>query len=126
MKFRYIVLMGMVTLSLVFALLLPGVFSQLRNTPEINYYKGHADLAYSVYSGCKDHPANIDDCYAAYSAAIYLASSGDCTPAGKEVKRRFKILVENISEKNVTEEIISDCQVKDEEHFFKKMMKKFS
>lgn len=126
MKFRYIVLMGVVTVSLVFALILPRVFSQLRNTPEINYYKDHADLAYSVYSDCKYHPANVDDCYAAYSAAVYLASSGDCTPAGKEVKRRFKVLVENIGEENVNEEITSDCQVKDEEPFFKKMMKKFS
>lgn len=126
MKFRYIALSGVVTLSLIFVILLPGVFSQLRNAPEINHYKSHPDLAYRVFSGCKYHPTNVDDCYAAYSAAVDLADSGDCSPAGKEIKRRFKILVESISEKNVTEEIISDCQVKKEEPFFKSLLRKIS
>lgn len=126
MKFRYIILSGVVTLSLVFVILLPGIFSQLRNAPEINYYKSHPDLTYRVFSGCKYHPVNVDDCYAAYSAAVDLADSGDCSPAGKKVKRRFKILVENSSEKNVTEEIISDCQAREEEPLFERLVKKMS
>jgi len=126
MKFKYIVLSGVVTLSLVFVILLPGIFSQLRNTPEINHYKSHPDLTYRVFSSCKYHPENVDDCYAAYSAAIDLADSGDCSPAGKEVKRRFKILVENSSEKHVNEEIISECQARKDEPLFKRLVKKIS
>ncbi len=124
MKFRYIVLTGIVALAMASAMLLPGIFSQLKNKPEINYYKSHPDLAYTVFSGCKLHTDNVDDCYAAYSAAIDLADSADCSPAGKEIKRRFKRLVEHSKEEYITEEIISDCEISRKQSFFEKWAEK--
>jgi len=124
MKFRYIVLTGFVTLSIASVMLLPGIFSQLKNTPGINYYKSHPDVAYTVFSGCKSHPDNIDECYAAYSAAVYLADSGDCSPAGKEIKRRFKRLVEHSKEEYITEEITSECEINRKQSFFEKWTEK--
>ncbi|MBD8129266.1 hypothetical protein IFU23_24370 [Pantoea agglomerans] len=119
MKFRYIALTGFIILAIASVILLPGVFSQLKNTPEINYYKNHPDVDYIVFSGCKSHPENLDECYAAYSAAVYLASSSDCSPAGIEIKRRFKRLVESSKEEYITEEIISDCRMKNPSFFEK-------
>lgn len=124
MKFRYIVLTGIVTLTIASVMLLPDIFSQLKNTPEINYYKSQPDLAYTVFSGCKPHPDNVDNCYAAYSAAVYLADSEDCSPAGKEIKRRFKRLVEHSKEEYITEEINSDCEINRKQSLFEKWVEK--
>lgn len=124
MKFRYIVLMGMVTLTVASVMLLPSIFSQLKNTPQINYYKSHPDLAYTVFSGCKAYPDNVDDCYAAYNAAVYLAASGDCSPSGKEIKRRFKRLVEHSKDEYITAEITADCETKRKQSFWGKWAEK--
>ncbi|MBS1204750.1 MAG: hypothetical protein H6R25_1649 [Proteobacteria bacterium] len=123
MKFKYTVLTGTVTLAVASVMLLPGIFSQLKNTPEINYYKNHPDSAYSVFSGCKSHPDNVDECYAAYSAAVYLADSVDCSPSGIEIKHRFKQLVEHSREDDINKEIISDCKMNKKQSFFEKLMK---
>lgn len=118
MKFRYIVLTGIVTLAIASVMLLPGIFSQLKNTPEINYYKSHPDLAYTVFSSCRSHPDNVDDCYAAYTAAVYLADSGDCSSSGKEIKRRFRQLVEHSKDEYITAEITADCEINRKKSFF--------
>jgi len=104
--------------------LLPGIFSQLKNTPEINYYKSHPDLAYTVFSSCRSHPDNVDDCYAAYTAAVYLADSGDCSSSGKEIKRRFKQLVEHSKDEYITAEITADCEMNRKQSFFEKWAEK--
>lgn len=119
-KFRYIVLAGIVMLIMLSVMLLPGIFARLKNTPEINFYKSNPDLTYSVFSRCKSHPDNVDNCYTAYNAAVSLADSGDCSPAGKEIKRRFKRLVEHSKEEYITREISSDCEVNRKQSFFEK------
>ena len=80
MKFRYIALIGLIMLTVASVILLPGIFSQLRNTPEISNCKDHPDLAYTVFNGCKSNSVNVDERYVAYSAAMYLADSADCSP----------------------------------------------
>ncbi|HCI6133292.1 TPA: hypothetical protein NPP80_005123 [Klebsiella variicola subsp. variicola] len=122
MRFRYISLTGMITLVVASVILLPGIFSQLRNTPEINYYKSHPDLTYTVFNGCKSDPVNVDECYAAYNAAVYLADSADCSPDGKEIKRRFKRLVEQSKEEYITEEINADCKAKKKKSLFARLI----
>jgi len=122
MRFRYIALAGIIMLTGVSFKLLPGIFSQLRNTPEIIYYKDHPDLTYTVFNGCKSAPANVDECYAAYNAAVYLADSADCSTEGREIKRKFKRLVEHSKEENITEEINADCNANKNKSFFAKLM----
>ncbi|WP_447783685.1 hypothetical protein [Enterobacter asburiae] len=122
MRFRYIALTGLIMLPVASAILLPGIFLQLRNTPEISNYKDHPDLAYTVFNGCKSDPVDVDECYAAYNAAVYLADSADCSTEGKEIKRRFKRLVEHSKEEDITEEINADCKANKDKSFFVKLM----
>lgn len=110
MKFRYSVVTGVVLLAVASVVMLSDIISGLKNSPRIVFYHNDPDRAYSVFSVCKDHPEPIDDCYAAYSAAVALADSEDCTATGIETKRRFKRLVEHAKEETITEEINSDCQ----------------
>ncbi|MCV3774233.1 hypothetical protein [Enterobacter sp. RD4-1-1] len=124
MKFRYVVLTGIVTLAIASVMLLPVIFSQLKNTPEINFYKNHPDLDYTVFSNCRSHPNNVDDCYAAYNAAVFLADSADCSHAGIDIKRRFKRLVEHSKEEYITAEIISDCELNKKHSFFEELIGK--
>lgn len=122
MRFRYLALAGIIMLAVISVILLPGIFSQLRNTPEIRYYKDHPDLAYTVFNDCKSDPNNLDECYAAYNAAVYLADSADCSHEGKEIKRRFKRLVEHSKEEQITEEINADCKTNKNKSFLDKLM----
>jgi len=122
MRFKYLALAGIIMLAVASVILLPGIFSQLRNTPEIRYYKSHPDLAYTVFNGCKSDPVNLDKCYAAYNAGVYLADSADCSPEGKEIKRRFKRLVEHSKEEHITEEINSECKTNKNKSFLAKLM----
>ena len=122
MRFRYLALTGIIMLTVASVILLPGIFSQLRNTPEISNYKDHPDLAYTVFNGCKSDPVNVDECYAAYNASVYLADSAGCSPEGKEIKRRFKRLVEQSKEENITEEINADCNTNKNKSFLAKLM----
>lgn len=122
MRFRYAALIGLIMLTVASVILLPGIFLQLRNTPEISNYKNHPDLAYVVFNGCKSDPVDVDECYAAYSAAVYLADSADCSPEGKEIKQRFKQLVEHSKEGDITEEINADCKANKNKSFFAKLM----
>lgn len=124
MKFKYIVMAGTVALAVISAILLPGIFSQLKNTPEINYYKSDPDLTYTVFSGCMFHPDNVDDCYAAYSAAVELADSRDCSASGKKIKRRFKRLVEHSKDESITAEIAADCEMNTKQSFIEKWAEK--
>lgn len=120
MRFRYLALAGCSALAVASALLLPGIFSQLNNTPDINYFKSHPDQTYTVFSRCRSQPDNVDECYSAYSAAVYLADSGDCSLADKATKRRFKRLVEHAKESTITDEINADCQGNRKPSFFGK------
>ncbi|MHA0959764.1 hypothetical protein [Enterobacter cancerogenus] len=122
MKFRYLALTGIIMLTGASAILLPGIFSRLNDTPEISYYKDHPDLTYSVFSGCKSDPVNIDECYAAYNAAVFLADSADCSAQGKEIKRRFKRLVEHAKAEIITNEINADCHTNKTKSFFAQLM----
>jgi|AGFT01.1.fsa_nt_gi hypothetical protein len=122
MRFRYIALAGIIMLTGVSFKLLSGIFSQLRKTPEIRFYKDHPDLTYTVFNGCKSAPVNVDECYAAYNAAVYLADSADCSTEGREIKREFKRLVEHSKEENITEEINADCNANKNKSFFAKLM----
>ncbi|MGK3143589.1 hypothetical protein [Pantoea sp. C2G6] len=122
MRFRYIALTGMIMLAIASAVLLPGIFAQLKNSPDAAYYKNHPDLAYNVFSGCKSHPDNVGNCYAAYNAAVDLADSDDCSPAGRVIKHRFKRLVEHAKEEYINEEIISDCETNSKPSLFEKIM----
>ena len=120
MKFRFIIFTGVMLLAVVSVMVLSDIISGLKNSPEIVFYKSHPERAYAVFTVCKNHPDPIDDCYAAYSAAVSLADSEDCSVTGKETKRRFKRLVEHAKEETITEEIDSDCNSVKEPSFFEK------
>lgn len=109
MRFRYAALTGLLLLALLSALFLPAIFSHLSTAPEVDYYRRHPDLTYSLFSNCKRYVDDAGRCYAAYTAAVSLADSADCSPQGRETKFRFKRLVEHASKSSLAEEIASDC-----------------
>lgn len=109
MRFWIIVLASFSMLILSSVLLLPRIFTHLKNSPEINYYINHPDSSYAIFSRCKLHVDDGDICYNAYSAAVSLADSKDCSVRGIATKRRFKKLVGYGSEKKINETIISEC-----------------
>lgn len=74
-------------------MLLHYMFSQLKITSEINYYKSHPDLAYTVFSDFKFRADSVDKFHAAYNAVVSLANSGGCFPPDNEINHIFKQLV---------------------------------
>ncbi|MFU2318891.1 hypothetical protein [Rahnella sp. PCH160] len=109
MKFKKLVIISFTIVILFFIVFIPSIFSHLKNTPQINYYINHPDLTYKTFSQCKLRVDDVNECYSAYSAAVSLADSDDCSLTGIASKRRFKKLVEDSKEKVIDDEIVNDC-----------------
>lgn len=112
-KFRYIFLTGLAICSLAFVILLRGSFFQYKNATDVSYYLEHPDVTYTVFSGCQTRVEKVDKCYAAYTAAVSMAESTDCSPSGIALKYRFKKLVGHSPDKEeyLNEEIALDCHL---------------
>jgi len=89
-------------------LLLPGL-SKLKHNPEIDSLASNPDLAFQVFSQCKTDVADEKRCYDAYSAAVNLANSTDCSSEGIRQQFKFKMLVENNVVRTVNDEIKKVC-----------------
>ncbi|WP_148874422.1 hypothetical protein [Serratia marcescens] len=90
---------------------LTKVMQQIENDPEVNFYISNPELTYQIFSNCKKNATNVDKCYSAYSAAVRMAESEDCSRHGVKLKRRFKLLVEHSKPEEIEKEIIKECNV---------------
>ena len=69
----------------------------------------HPNDTFDYFSKCKKRVSDADRCYSAYSAAVKIADSKNCTSPGVELKRKFKRLVEHGTELDIDEEINKEC-----------------
>lgn len=109
MSFRIVVITSVVLVTTSSIFILPKVISGLRNNPEIKDMIKHPDGTFDYFSECKKQVSDADRCYNAYSAAVQIADSRDCTPSGIELKRKFKRLVEHGTNQGIDEEINKEC-----------------
>lgn len=92
-------------------LVMPGVLKTVRSNPEMERMIKAPDATFSLFSACKKQVTDAEQCYNAYSAAVYLANLDDCSPAGIELKRKFKGLVEHAKARDIENEINKQCRL---------------
>ncbi|MCC4108685.1 hypothetical protein [Serratia ureilytica] len=88
---------------------LTKTIQQIGNDPEVGYYISNPELTYQIFSDCKKNATHVDKCYSAYSAAVRMAESEDCSHHGVKLKRRFKLLVEHSKPEGIEKEIVREC-----------------
>lgn len=103
----FISLLLTLTLLLGF-MVLPGL-SNLKHNTEIDYLNVHPDETFEIFSQCKIKVSDVNRCYNAYSAAVNLADSTDCSSEGIREQFKFKMLVESNSGRTVNDEIKKVC-----------------
>ncbi|HCM6188576.1 TPA: hypothetical protein N3Z43_005291 [Klebsiella pneumoniae] len=88
---------------------LPGELRKITNSDEIMEMVAHPDDTFNVFNQCKNLVADVDRCYAAYSAAVQIADAKNCSPSSLALKRKFKRLVEHSTNGAIEDEIRKDC-----------------
>lgn len=112
MKFKWVVLIGLVMLGGIFSLYLPRILVAIKHDPDIISYTNSPDVTYGVFNRCKQQVDDVNKCYAAYSAVVIIAESTDCSSESVRLKRQFKLLLDPHEEDKVEREIINDCHGK--------------
>lgn len=111
MPYRFMILIFIgITFSLIYSFL-PQELMNIKRNPDIEYFKSRQDYTFNFFSKCKKQVSNVAHCYNAYSAAVQLAESKNCTPSGIRVKRRFKQLVEHTTDDAIEDEIKRECAI---------------
>ncbi|NBF04683.1 hypothetical protein GV819_20585 [Pseudomonas sp. Fl5BN2] len=111
MPFKLLTISAMSLLVIVNFLVLPQVLNGLRSNPQFQTYVTDPDLTFQLFSQCKKQVVDAEACYQAYSAAVALANSEDCSVAGIALQRRFKHLVEHSTPAAIENEIAKKCPV---------------
>lgn len=75
-------ILTLTTLTLLASFLLLPNLSKLTHNPEIDYLTRKPDLAFRIFSQFKTSVSDVNRCYNAYSAAVNLANSTDCSSQG--------------------------------------------
>ncbi|MEF3092337.1 hypothetical protein CD006_01300 [Enterobacter sp. 10-1] len=112
MTFKLTVAIGVVLVAVATALFFPKIFRELQTNSELEKMLQQPDNTYLLFSQCKKDVSDVDRCYNAYSAAVQLADSKNCTPSGIELKRKFKRLVEHSKDRDIENEINKECRLK--------------
>lgn len=108
MTYKSFILLLMALTLLSGFLVVPGL-SRLKHNSEIDYLTGHPDTAFRIFSQCKTEVSDVNRCYNAYSTAVNLANTTDCSAAGIDQQFRFKTLIESSSARTVADEIKIVC-----------------
>ncbi|MDF3188003.1 hypothetical protein [Pseudomonas paracarnis] len=109
MRFKLLMLAAAMLVALAYYFTLPSILHDLRSNPEIQMYLANPDLTFDVFSQCKKRVENADACYQAYSAAVQLSTTKNCSVEGIALTRRFKLLVGHSSAEVIESEISRDC-----------------
>ncbi|HEI8867678.1 TPA: hypothetical protein SLG40_003215 [Serratia odorifera] len=109
MNFRMVVIVLLAILFVESCFYFPRILARDSKNPVILRYIKEPESVYKVFSECKKNVVEVDRCYMAYSAAVLIADSKDCSKYGIKVKRRFKLLLENNKLNNIDEEIAREC-----------------
>jgi hypothetical protein len=88
---------------------LPGELQEIKGTNEIMTLVNHPDDTFNIFSQCKKMVNDVDRCYSAYSAAVQIANSTNCSPSSLALKRKFKKLVEHSTNDVIEDEIRKEC-----------------
>ena len=87
----------------------PAVLAHIHNNGEIREMVKHSDTVFHDFRHCRREVEDASYCYNAYSAALQIAESKDCTSQGIMMKRKFKNLVEHNVSSVIEEEINAEC-----------------
>lgn len=109
MRFRVTVLLLAAATLLAGVKFLPAVLAHIHHNGEIRELVKHPDTVFHDFSRCRREVEDASHCYNAYSAALQIAESKDCTPQGIMMKRKFKNLVEHNISSVIAEEINAEC-----------------
>lgn len=108
MTYKAIISILLASTLLLGFVLLPNL-SKLKSNADIDFMIRHPDVAFEIFSQCKNHVSDVNRCYNAYSAAVNLANSIDCSSEGIGLQFRFKLLIEGNSARIVNDEIARVC-----------------
>lgn len=109
MSFRNVVIIAVVLVTILSMTIFPKVIRGIRDNPEVREMIKYPDETFDYFSECKKKVSDTDHCYKAYSAAVQITDSKDCTPSGVELKRKFKRLAEHGTDQDIDEEINKEC-----------------
>lgn len=109
MRFKFLTFSAIFVLVLANFLMLPQILHNLRSSPQIQKYVANPDVTFQLFSQCKILIADASACYQAYSAAIEIANSKECSAGGIAMKRKFKQLIEHGTAEAIEIEILREC-----------------
>ncbi|MGG5840119.1 hypothetical protein [Huaxiibacter chinensis] len=109
MLFKVSVFFALIVTVVAGVTLLPGFLNTITNNDQIKTMVRQPDETFRYFSLCKHDVQDVDRCYNAYSAAVEIAESKDCSPEGIALKRKFKGLVEHGSASVIDGEIKKEC-----------------
>lgn len=109
MNFKTMVVVGLLACVGISYVYLPRLMDNIKHDPQALWYVQQPELTWNYFSQCKQHVDDAGKCYLAYSAAVTLAESSDCSGEGINVKRRFKTLTENVKPEQIDKEIVQEC-----------------
>lgn len=109
MRFNWAVIFMVAATILVGMRFFPKVLAHIHHNDEIRKLVKHPDAVFYDFSRCKREGDEVSHCYNAYSAALQIADSKDCSPQGILMKRKFKNLVEHSVSSVIEEEINTEC-----------------
>lgn len=109
MSFRIVVIIALILVTISSIIIFPKIIRGIRDNPEVREMIKHPDETFDYFSECKKRVSDTDHCYKAYSAAVQIADSKDCTPSGVALKHKFKRLVEHGTDQDIDEEINKEC-----------------
>ena len=112
MTFKLMTMIGAVLVATAIVLFFPKIVRESQTNTAIEKMLQHPDNIVIVFSKCKKEVLDVERCYNAYSAALQLADSKNCTPAGIQLKLKFKRLVEHSEARDMANEITKECQLK--------------
>lgn len=109
MSFKVVTSGIIVFVGVLVYLILPKAIETIKNNPEANFMRLHPNFTYNYFKNCTIHVVDVNRCYNAYSVAIDIANSKDCTSSNIERKRKFKHLVEHSTDETIEDEIKKEC-----------------
>lgn len=109
MLFRLFTLASVLALAALCFWQMPKIQQRAKNDPQVLAWIKSPDRAYVAISRCQKQVDNVERCYSAWSAGVALAESNDCSAAGLFNKRRFKQLVEHMSDDDIDKDIAKVC-----------------
>lgn len=109
MSFRFFTVVGTVALTIYSFWQIPQLRDRAKNDRQVQAWIRTPDRTYATIRQCQKQVDDVNHCYNAWSAGVALAEADDGSPAGVRNKRRFKQLVEHISDADIAQEMAKAC-----------------